>query len=52
MHIFMLEFILCIVVSNYVRPNEFGDHLVLDFVLGTWRYFGACLNNKDEVVIK
>jgi hypothetical protein len=27
-----------------------GTILYLNFVLGTWIYNGACLNNKDEVV--
>jgi hypothetical protein len=38
-------------VSNYFGPNEFGDHIVLEYVLSTWEiYIGACLNNKDEAV--
>jgi len=37
--------------SNYFGPNEFGDHGVLEFVLGT---FGdaleACLTYKKGVI--
>ena len=32
-----MEFFLCIVVlSNYFGPNEFGDHFVLKYVVGTF----------------
>jgi hypothetical protein len=48
-HIYV-EFVLYIVVSlTTLDPMSLGTILYLNFVLGTWRYVGACLNNKDEV---
>ena len=31
-------------LSNYFGPNKFGDHFVLDCVLGT---LDACLDDKE-----
>jgi hypothetical protein len=45
-----VEFVLYIVVSlTTSSPMSLGTILYLNFFLGTWRYVGACLNNKDEV---